>query len=107
MTVAHTELANGRWHTMTLSEQMGNVGSEYGRARKWKSMNHQARFITASDRLLELFDLTLADRRWRGLRLQELARVREAVCEELFGESTGKPFEKYFLEFAVSARAAT
>lgn len=104
MTAVHAELAGGRWHTMTLAEQLGNVGSEYGRARRWKKLADQARFRTASDRLLELFDLTLSDVRWRGLRLRELARVREAVCEELFGQSTDGSFEKYFLEFATAAR---
>jgi hypothetical protein len=105
MTVTHTALAAGRWHTMTLSQQMGNVGSEYGRAQRWKQSGDEARFGSASDRLLELLDLTLSDPRWRGLRLQEIARVREAICEELFGASTGQSFEKYFLEFAIAARA--
>ena len=33
----HTELAAGRWATMTLAEQMLNIGSEVSRANRWKS----------------------------------------------------------------------
>lgn len=105
MSIAHTDLASGRWHMMTLVEQMGNVGSEYERARRSHQDGNTVRFQRASDRFLELLDLTLSDPRWRGRRLRELARVREGACEELFGESSGKSFEKYFLEFATAARA--
>jgi hypothetical protein len=32
----HQNLAVGRWFEMTLAEQLGNVGSEVGRAIKWQ-----------------------------------------------------------------------
>ena len=31
----HKELAAGRWQTLTLSEQMGNIGSEVYRSINW------------------------------------------------------------------------
>lgn len=31
MTTFHKDLAGGRWFTMTLAEQMGNIGSEIHR----------------------------------------------------------------------------
>lgn len=105
MNVVHKELAIGRWHAMTLAEQLGNVGSEYDRAHRSRHLGDVERFQHASNRFLELFELTLSDPRWRGPRLRELARVREAACEELFSsESTEKAFDQYFLYFAISAR---
>lgn len=104
MSVAHTDLAAGRWHAMTLAEQLGNVGSEYERAQLSRQDGNAVRLQHASDRFLELLDLTLSDPRWRGRRLRELARVREAACEEFFGQSSGQSLGRYFLEFATAAR---
>ncbi len=105
MSVVHAGLAVGRWHTMTLAEQLGNVGSEYERAHRSRQQGDAVRFRNASDRFLELVDLTLSDPRWRGRRLQELARVREAACEELFAsDKTTRTLDRYFFYFAVSAR---
>jgi hypothetical protein len=58
-------------------------------------------------RCLELFDLTLADDRWRHRR-REIARAREIVCDFLVGDndarSTAESLDAYFLPFAVAAR---
>ncbi len=34
-TYRHQELAAGRWSRLSLAEQLGNVGSEVGRMRRW------------------------------------------------------------------------
>ena len=102
----HPSLASGRWFTMSLAEQLGNVGSEYERARRWKGKDNK-HFIHAFDRMLELLDLTIADRRWRNHRLKELVRLREVVCEELWGEnqaSIDTNLRSYFLYFGILAR---
>lgn len=101
----HKNLSQGRWHTMSLAEQLGNVGSEYSRARRWKEKGNTEFFDKAFARLLELLDLTITDDRWRGLRRRELARVRDEVCAELMmKESVGIGFSKYFDSMAVAAR---
>ena len=105
---AHGELAAGRWQTLTLAEQLGNIGSEVGRAIRARQRNDAPRFDGAFDRALELFDLSLADRRWNGPRLREIARAREVTCDFLVGEndygSTGGSLDRYFLQFALAAR---
>jgi len=92
---------------MTLAEQLGNIGSEVGRAARAKGQGNEKRLAGALDRALELFDLTLADPRWAN-RLKEIARAREIVCDFLVGDneygSTAESFERYFLPFALSAR---
>lgn len=36
MTFKHKDLAQGRWATMSLHEQMANIGSEVSRAFNWQ-----------------------------------------------------------------------
>ena len=96
-----------RWATLSLAAQLGNIGSEVGRAARAREQHREERFEPALDRALELFDLTLADVRWRGRR-REIARAREVVCDFLVGDnvhgSTAESLDAYFLPFAVAAR---
>jgi hypothetical protein len=105
----HPELAAGRWHAMSLAEQLGNVGSEYERALRWKEKGNAKYFEGAFARMLELLDLTIADPRWRNHRLKELCRLREFICDELLNEVREFPdprdLRQYFLAFAFAARA--
>jgi hypothetical protein len=105
----HPELAAGRWFTLSLASQLGNIGSEYERARSWKERGDEARFEHAFARLLELTDLTIADPRWKNHRLKELTRLREVICDELFSETHefNHPHDlrEYFLYFGILARS--
>jgi len=107
MSYQHAELADGRWQTLSLAEQLGNIGGEVHRSALAEGKNVE-RFLRARDRALELFDLTLADRRWRG-RLREVARARELFCDASTGRAsyntTLASLEKYFDQFAVLARS--
>ena len=108
MTTYHPDLAAGRWLTLSLANQLGNVGSEYERALSWKQRGEVARFELAFARLLELLDLTIADSRWQNHRLKELTRLREVICDELFNEvhefSHPTDLRGYFLYFGILAR---
>ena len=103
----HTDLAAGRWQSLTLAEQLANIGSEVGRAARARAHGNEQRLGPALDRALELFDLTLADSRWQG-RLKEIARSREVCCDFLVGDneygSTTESLDAYFLPFAALAR---
>ena len=83
MTTYHPDLAAGRWFTFSIAAQLGNVGSEYERALRWKKQGARDRFEHAFARMLELLDLTIADPRWKNHRLKELTRLREVLCDEL------------------------
>jgi hypothetical protein len=104
----HGDLAAGRWHSLTLAEQLGNIGAEVGRAIRAKGANDQRRLEGAFARALDLFDLSLADPRWRGPRLREIARAREVTCDFLAGDnaygSTAEDLDAYFTQFALLAR---
>lgn len=107
----HRELAAGRWWTLTLAEQLGNVGSEVGRALNWRSRDPRIS-QGALERALELIDLTLDDPRHRAsvARLRELCRVRETLLDFLVGPnqygSSEAALRRYFDAFAVAARRA-
>jgi len=105
----HPELAAGRWFTLSLAEQLGNVGSEYERALSWKERGDEDRFEHAFARLLELLDLTIADPRWKNHRLKELTRLREVICDELYNETPEfihpSDLREYFLYFGILARS--
>ena len=104
--IIHKSLAEGRWGALSLSEQMGNIGSEVSRAGRQQGKDAQL-FQSATDRALELFDLTLGDSRWKG-RLREIGRAREVFCDAILG---GKEYgtrlvdlQKYFDYFGMVAR---
>jgi len=104
----HRDLAEGRWASLTLAEQLGNVGADVGRAIRAGAAGDHARSASAVDRALDLLDLTLADDRWAGPRRREIARVREVVCDFLLGDnaygSTAQSMEAWFMAYALAAR---
>ena len=97
-----------RWHTLSLAQQLGNVGSEVGRALKWRSRN-PAIAHGALERALELIDLMLDDPRHRATvaRLREICRAREVLLDFLVGAnrygSTEASLQRYFDAFALAA----
>lgn len=103
----HTDLAAGRWQTLSLVEQLGNVGSEVGRALRAKQKDDDSRMWNALGRALELIDLTIADQTNAGRR-KELCRAREVVCDFLVGTndygSSHESLDAYFTQFALAAR---
>ncbi len=107
VTVYHPELAAGRWQTMSLAEQLGNVGSEVYRAIRGRERGDRTSFGKAFDRTLELLDLTIIDRRWQRGR-NELTRLREVLCDFFVGDnvyrSTPQNLQRYFDHFALAAR---
>jgi hypothetical protein len=109
MTVQHRDLAAGRWFTLSLAEQMANIGSEISRTARWSGRNADLA-QSALYRALELFDLKLDDPRHRTSlpRLREIARTREVVVDLFAGSneyrSTAASLQKYFDQFAFAAR---
>jgi len=110
--VQHRDLAAGRWHVLSLAEQLGNVGSEVSRAIRWRSRNRELA-ERAFHRALELFDLTLDDPRHLCMpaRLREIARAREVLVDFLAGSnqygSTPISLQRHFDAFAAAARRAS
>lgn len=109
MAFQHLSMVSGKWFEYTLCQQMGNIGSEVGRAARWKEKNKKL-FEDAVFRAIELLNLTLSDTRWKN-RLKEIARAKEVVCDAYTGgkeyNSSFAELEKYFYHFAYAARIST
>ncbi len=106
MSYEHKDLANGRWGELPFLEQMANIGSEVERALNWRMKNNAGYSRHASDRALELLDLTL-DSVKTPARLRELARAREAIVDYFYEANQYGSSEifwrKYFSNFAYAA----
>ncbi len=105
----HAGLAAGKWSSLSLIEQLANIGSEVSRAVSAHAAGRQDRRDAAVDRGLELFDLTAADERWRGARRREVLRAREEFCALFWGRERGADaasLNRYFFHFALAARRA-
>jgi hypothetical protein len=102
-----SELAE-RWFSLSLAEQLGNIGSEVSRTLNWRSRN-PATAQRALERALELIDLTLDDPRHRGVpsRLREICRAREVLLDYVAGPNeygcTDATLRRYFDAFALAA----
>ena len=101
-------VTNERWWALSISEQLGNIGSEIERAIKWGERGDAEHRAKALERSIELLDLTTADPRWNNYRLQELANVREVVSDTFYGGnkygSSPESLARYFFPFAYAAR---
>lgn len=103
----HINLNLSRWSQLSLVEQMANIGSEVVRSLKWRDKQNMKYANMANERALELFDLTLADKRhFSGLK--EIARARELWLDFFVGTNqyhqTADQWRNYFLGFNIAAR---
>lgn len=106
MSALHADLTGTRWQSLSLVEQLANVGSEVERAIKWAGKGRADFSANAVYRGLELLELTIGDPRHRQ-RLKELTRLREALLDYFFGSnefgSSDSAWRGYFNAFGVAA----
>ncbi len=78
-TKRHTQLTAGKWHAYDRSAQILMIANELNRARNWLSKGRIEKTLPAYERALELCDMTLEDKKWRG-HSRELLRFRECLA---------------------------
>jgi hypothetical protein len=105
--IMHKDQASGRWSQLSLTEQMGNIGTEVNRMINWKHKD-KALANKAFERMLELINLTLSDMN-NFYRLRELARAKEMLIKNWLEPDSGSDkeldrFNDYFYRFAWAAR---
>ena len=105
MEYQHKTLAAGRWQGFSFFKQMANVGSEVSRALNWQKKNPDFS-RAATDRVLELLDLTIADNK-NHKHGKELWRIREAIVDFFYFDnqfgSSESSWRQYFDAFAYAA----
>lgn len=107
MTVYHKSLTADRWSQLSLCERMANVGSEVIRALNWLEKGNETYSRKASDRALELLDLSLESAESLS-RTKEIARLREALVDFFYFSnrfsSSHELWRSYFNHFNYAAR---
>jgi hypothetical protein len=106
--MSNYQIDRQRWANLTIQEQMGNIGSEVGRAIKAWGAHDQQRFDGALDRALDLFDATTEQLiASRSPRSKEVLRSRDQFLA-LFFDNTydidAINIENYFTQYALAAR---
>ncbi len=94
-----------KWAQMTIFEQMGNIGSEVGRALAAKKRGDVESLRGALFRGLDLFDATAAV--WaakKSPKTSEILRAREQFAEAATTDTANPALENYFMQFAIAAR---
>lgn len=96
------------WAKLDIYEQMGNIGSEVGRAINAQRNGKTKRVDGAVDRALDLFDATTECLiRQKSPRVREVLRSREEFLRLFFDgtfDEDADNIERYFAQFAVAAR---
>ena len=99
-----------RWAQLSFNEQMGNIGSEVGRAIIAHRNGNGVRKNRAIDRAIDLFSATaevLIGTKY-SYRLKEVLHARDEFLRLFFDgtfDSDADKIERYFMYFAFAARA--
>ena len=98
-----------RWARLTIFEQMGNIGSEVGRAINAKRSGNTERLEGAINRALDLFSATvevLLKDESQAHRAKEVLRARDEFLALFFDNrfDEADKIEEYFMQFAFVAR---
>ena len=98
-----------RWAQLTFDEQMGNIGSEVGRAIIAHRNGNTVRETRAIDRAIDLFSATaevLIGTEY-SYRLKEVLRARDEFLRLFFDgtfDEDADNIDRYFMYFAFRAR---
>lgn len=99
------EFDKTKWASMDVFNQMGNIGSEVGRALTAKKQGKQERMQSAFYRGIDLINATAESwARQKRVGIQELLCARELFAESVLTDKVDPTLEDYFMQFAVAAR---
>lgn len=94
------------WAQRDIFYQMGNIGSEVGRALAAKRRGKQERMMSAFYRGMDLINTTIdAWARQKNGRIRELLIAREQFAKSILTDDEDMTLEKYFMDFAIAARS--
>ena len=99
----HKSLAEGRWATLSLCEQIANVGSEVSRTKNWLIKGNEQQANRAFERCLELIYLTLMFAN-RTPVYREICRFKEFFCKAYLEKNINELeyFDRYCMQFGIS-----
>ena len=92
------------WAKQSAFWQLGNIGSEVGRALTAKRQNNEKRMTSAFYRGMDLLNATIDSWVEQGKSPYELLIAREQFAKSILTKEEDPTLEKYFMEFALVAR---
>lgn len=92
------------WARQTVFWQMGNIGSEVGRALKAKRQSNTNRMYSAFYRGIDLMNATIEAWVARGKSPYELMIAREQFAQSILTDNIDQTLEDYFMQFAIAER---
>lgn len=92
------------WANQSVFWQLGNIGSEVGRALAAKKNGNEQRMFSAFYRGMDLINATIDAWVARGKSPYELLIAREQFAKSVLTNEEDKTLEKYFMDFAVAAQ---
>ena len=109
MSSATHDFDREKWQSMSVFDQMGNIGSEVGRAARAYNTNDEVAWEAAVKRGLDLFDATIEGfAKSKSPRLREVLLARDQFVSQYFSDNPAvdPTLENYFMQFAIAARLA-
>ncbi len=92
------------WARQDIFWQLGNIGSEVGRAFAAKHNGNQKRMMSAFYRGIDLLNATIESWVKQGKSPYELLIAREQFAKSILTDEEDDTLEKYFMDFAIVAR---
>lgn len=92
------------WSEQSVFWQMGNIGSEVGRALAAKRTGNDNRMSTAFYRGMDLFNATINSFIMKDKSPREVLIAREQFAKSILTDEVDETLEKYFMDFAIAER---
>jgi hypothetical protein len=92
------------WAKQSVFWQLGNIGSEVGRALTAKHSGNKKRMESAFYRGMDLINATVEAWVEQGKSPYELLIAREQFAQSILSDNEDHKLEKYFMDFALAAR---
>ena len=98
------EFDKSSWAKLDIFNQLGNIGSEVGRALRAKKQGNNKRMMSAFYRGMDLFNTTIDFWVLQKRPIYELLIAREQFAKSILTDEEDPTLEKYFMQFAIAAR---
>lgn len=92
------------WSKLDVFNQLGNIGSEVGRAITAKRLGSEKRMLSAFYRGMDLINATVESWTQQGKSARELLIAREQFAQTILTDDEDETLERYFMQFAIAAR---
>ncbi|MEX0668428.1 MAG: hypothetical protein WD061_01640 [Candidatus Saccharimonadales bacterium] len=93
------------WASQSTFWQMGNIGSEVGRALNGRRSGNEKRMMAAFYRGMDLINATIEAWVSQGKDPYELLIAREQFAKSILTEEVDDTLEQYFMDFAIAERS--